>query len=99
VDRVAGRDRSRDQSTQKIAGQRPFPENSGGGFCRGGAVTPSLDPFTGEILNFYRGRYRPTRAQQEYLAVTDVTCGTSGWERLAMTLCETDHRLKTLTKG
>ncbi len=48
------------------------------------------DPFTGEILNFDRGRYRPTKAQREYLAMTYGSCGTPGCERLAIT-SDLDH--------
>jgi len=48
------------------------------------------DPFTGEILTFDRRRYRPTKAQHEYLAVKYGTCGTPGCERLAVT-SDLDH--------
>ena len=48
------------------------------------------DPFTGEILTFDRGRYRPTTAQHEYLAMKYGACGTPGCERLAVT-SDLDH--------
>jgi hypothetical protein len=48
------------------------------------------DPFSGEILNFDRRRYRPTRAQREYLAMKYGTCGTPGCDRLAVT-SDLDH--------
>ena len=48
------------------------------------------DPFTGEILNFDRRCYRPTKAQREYLAMTYGTCGTPGGDRLAIT-SDLDH--------
>lgn len=48
------------------------------------------DPFTGEILDFDRTRYRPTRAQRESLAVKFGTCGRQGCDRLAVT-SDVDH--------
>ena len=49
-----------------------------------------MDPFSGEILNFDRRRYRPTKAQREYLAMKYETCAVSGCNRLAAT-CDLDH--------
>ncbi len=48
------------------------------------------DPFTGEILDFDRTRYRPTKAQSEYLAVKFGTCGRENCDRLAVT-SDIDH--------
>ncbi|MFT2816015.1 DUF222 domain-containing protein [Leifsonia sp. A12D58] len=48
------------------------------------------DPFTGEILNFDRRRYRPTKAQRELLAVKFGTCANPDCDRLAIN-CDIDH--------
>ena len=48
------------------------------------------DPFSGEILNFDRRRYRPTKAQREYIAMKYGTCATPGCNRLAAT-SDVDH--------
>ncbi|RNE67055.1 HNH endonuclease signature motif containing protein [Cryobacterium tepidiphilum] len=48
------------------------------------------DPFTGEILDFDRRRYRPTKAQREMLAVKFGTCGRENCDRLAVT-ADVDH--------
>jgi hypothetical protein len=48
------------------------------------------DPFTGEVLDFDRTRYRPTRAQREALAVKYGTCGRENCDRLAVT-SDIDH--------
>ena len=48
------------------------------------------DPFSGEILNFDRRRYRPTKAQREYIAMKYGTCAKPGCNRLAAT-SDLDH--------
>lgn len=48
------------------------------------------DPLIGEILNFDRRRYRPTKAQREYVAMKYGTCAVEGCNRLAAT-CDLDH--------
>jgi hypothetical protein len=48
------------------------------------------DPFTSEVLDFDRNRYRPTKAQRESLAVRFGTCGRENCDRLAVT-SDVDH--------
>ncbi|NYJ19939.1 hypothetical protein HNR05_001730 [Leifsonia psychrotolerans] len=48
------------------------------------------DPITGEILNFDRTRYRPSKAQRDLLAVIYGTCACDGCTRLAVT-ADIDH--------
>jgi len=48
------------------------------------------DPFTGEVLDFDRTRYRPTKAQREALAVKFGTCGRENCDRLAVS-SDIDH--------
>lgn len=42
------------------------------------------DPFTGEVLSFDRDRYRPTKAQREWLAMLHGTCSRDQCTRLAV---------------
>jgi hypothetical protein len=48
------------------------------------------DPFTGEVLDLDRTRYRPTKAQRESLAVRFGTCGRENCDRLAVE-SDVDH--------
>ena len=50
----------------------------------------ATDPFTGEILNFDRRRYRPTQAQRDWIAMKYETCGKPGCTRLAAS-SDLDH--------
>ena len=48
------------------------------------------DPFTGEVLDYDRTRYRPTQAQRDWLAIKHGTCGCPDCDRLAVG-ADVDH--------